>query len=66
MKQQFKLVPDTILPHWIDVIYPNEERPRYMMNLEQQSCTCIGNSLGRECKHLKKAQSLSKRLNVIS
>lgn len=49
----FKLIPDKKLGIWIDVQYPDEERPRYMMNIERKTCTCIGSSLGKDCKHLK-------------
>ena len=50
---EFQLISDPKAPNWVDVKYPHESRPRYMINLKNKSCTCKGNSMGDVCKHLK-------------
>jgi hypothetical protein len=60
----FKLVHDDILPHWIDVIYPNEDKPRYMINQNETSCTCVAASMSRSCKHIEAMLAEADKLTI--
>lgn len=47
----FDLIPDE-RGLFVDVKYPLEDEPRYTIDLIIMSCTCMGNTMGMNCKHL--------------
>lgn len=52
---EFELIPDE-RGLFIDVQYPGEEKPRYSIDLIKMICTCMGNTMGLDCKHLKEVR----------
>jgi hypothetical protein len=57
----FFLIQDQKTPWWFDVMYLGEEKPRYMINIAKNSCTCKGNTMGDICKHLKELYIFASR-----
>ena len=53
-RRNFDLIRDVRGGGWFDVKYPGEAKARYMIDGKKHSCTCMGNTNGLECKHLKK------------
>jgi hypothetical protein len=48
----FDLIPDE-RGLFVDVKYPDEEKPRYTIDLITMICTCMGNTMNMKCKHLE-------------
>ena len=47
----FDLIPD-VRGLFVDVKYPHEDKPRYTLDLITMKCTCMGNTMEKDCKHL--------------
>lgn len=52
---EFELIPDK-KGLFVDVQYPGEEKPRYTIDLRKMICTCMGNTMGMDCKHLEEVR----------
>ncbi len=48
----FKLIPDKAGGLFIDVMYPGEDKPRYMIDLVKMECTCQGFIQHKKCYHI--------------
>lgn len=51
----FDLTPDT-QGLFLDVKYPHEDKPRYTIDLINMSCTCMGFTMGKMCKHIEEVK----------
>lgn len=62
MKQSdFKFRPDE-KALFLEVYYEGEENYRYLINVIQQTCTCIGFSVREKCKHVDKLKVILKMI----
>ena len=60
----FELIQDENFPWWVEVWYPQEEKPRYLINMRTGKCTCKGNTHNLLCKHLKELPRMNKTIEV--
>jgi len=51
----FALTPDK-KGFFVDVEYPEDETPRYSINLIKMKCTCMGFTMRERCKHIEEVK----------